>query len=383
MFDERFLVNNLIKDYYRKAAAPAPDKIEQREFGIGNWETKIAFRHVAFKAPAELKEYLALNGPPFISYSPAYYRFPAGRPMEMKGSMGAELIFDIDSSDLALACQMTHGKSWVCPTCFDAVKREAFKLIEDFLIPDFGFSKSEIAVNFSGNRGYHIHVSGDAALSLSPEARREVSNYITGAGITPEELFPTLGQRGHILMGPNPDDRGWKGKIAKNFIKAIEGGTDSLLAIGMDKVNANRIVKNKAFMIEGIKRGNWDMIDIKHKAEFWKYIIANQTVVQSDRIDKNVTNDPGHLIRLPNSINGNSGLVVRKLAKVDYLNKFDPMKDAIAFKGKEVKIKADTKQSVIMGGETFGPYRNAEATVPLYVGVYLYLKGAAHITEVV
>ncbi len=382
MLNEHDFITSLIKDYYRVVPAPAPDKIEQREFGCGNWETKIAFRHLSFKTPKELKDYLALNGPPFISYSPAYYRFPAGRPMDAKGSLGAEIIFDIDSSDLSLPCQMTHGKSWVCPECFDGVKAELIKLVEDFLVPDFGFSKSEIAVNFSGNRGYHAHVRNEAAMQLGPDARKEITAYISGTGVTPEYLFPTIGQRGQRLIGPRPTDKGWKGKIARNFIKALDGGESALLALGIDKTTVAKLVKNRPMVIMGIQQGNWDMVYIKNKADFWKYVIQNQTVAQSDRIDHNVTNDPGHLIRLPDSINGNSGLVVRKLASFNDLGKFDPMKDAIAFGKGELKIKADSKYPIVMNGKPFGPYKGVEVAVPTYAGVYLYLKGAAKIIEV-
>ena len=48
----------------------------------------------------------------------------------------------------------------------------------------------------------------------------------------------------------------------------------------------------------GIRNGNWDMVYIKNKADFWKSVIEKQAVAQSDRIDKNVTNDTGHMIRL-------------------------------------------------------------------------------------
>jgi len=100
------------------------------------------------------------------------------------------------------------------------------------------------------------------------------------------------------------------------------------------------------------------------------------------RIDENVTKDPSHLMRLPNTIHGGSGLVARKLASLAAVGKFDPMRDAIAFKGRELKVKADSKYGITMNGEAYGPFKDETVTLPVYVATYLYLKGVADIVSV-
>src|SRR5277367_3797472 len=84
-------VNKLISDYYKDAKDIATDRMTEREFGVGNYDVKIAHRHMSFKNENELRFYLSNNSIPYVSCSAAYYRFPTGRPMENKGFLGAEL----------------------------------------------------------------------------------------------------------------------------------------------------------------------------------------------------------------------------------------------------------------------------------------------------
>ncbi len=382
MLDEQGIsfVKKLISDYYRSSYRIGPDRMEQREFGAGNFERKIAFRHLSFPNSEELRRYLVRESPPYVSYSSSYYRFPAGRPMEAKGWLGAELVFDLDATDINLPCQKTHGRGWVCRNCLDSVKAETIKLVDEFLIPDFGFSSGEISINFSGNRGYHVHVSDKATYSLNSAERKEITDYIAGIGVEMQEFFPTLGMRGKSLTGPKPSDKGWAGKMARHFLAIMDKGTDAMMELGIDRQTANMIYKKRALIQLGINSGNWDMAYIKNKADFWKRILENLTIKQSDRIDRNVTNDTSHLIRLPNTIHGETGLIAKVVGRVSDLERFDPMKDAIAFRRGEMKISANTNFEIYMNGLRFGPY-GGNIKVPIYVGIYLYLKGYAKLLE--
>lgn len=376
---EAAFVSKLIREYYKSADSIAPDKINAREFGAGTFERKIAYRHMLFPNESEFKKFLVEKAPPYLSYSGAYYKRPDGRPMENKGWLGAELVFDLDVTDMNLTCQWEHGRSWVCPICLDSVKGETVKLIEDFLIPDFGFSPNELEINFSGNRGYHVHIKKESILKLDGNGRKQISDYISGNGVEIERLFPTIGQRGVKLIGPKPTDKGWKGKVARNLIANLEKGTDNLLAMGIDKTTAKNLYNKRALIEMGINNGNWDMVYIKNKAEFWKKILTNQAIAQSDRIDKNVTRDPTHLIRLPGSIHGETGLTAKKVASLSDLSKFEPMKEAIAFKKDEITITATSKEKLVIDGQTFGPFKAEKVTLPVYAGIYLALKGLASI----
>ena len=96
--------------------------------------------------------------------------------MPRKNWLGADLVFDLDAE--GHSC----GK-FTCQECLDKVKADAMKLIDEFLLPDFGFSKGEISVNFSGSRGYHVHVRSGSVMKLDREARREIADYVSGTGL--------------------------------------------------------------------------------------------------------------------------------------------------------------------------------------------------------
>ena len=371
------LITGLIREYYASAAI-APYKTESREFGVGTFERKIMYRHLSFQNPSVLMSYLAEKGPPYVSYSSAYYSRPSSRPMETKGLIGSELVFDLDATDMRLPCQSIHGRSWVCSVCLDAVKAETIKLAEDFLIRDFGFLEKELEINFSGNRGYHIHIKKESVLKLGAAERKQISDYIAGNGLDIELLFPTMGQRGVRLIGPKPSDKGWKGRLARGTLSLLEKSPEELVSLGIERKEAANLHSKRALIAMGIKNGNWDMVYIKNKAAFWKLTLSKQAISQSDRIDGNVTNDPSHLIRLPDSIHGETGLSAKRINSLAELANYEPLDEAIAFSKGEVTVIAESRDEFTMKGSTFGPYHSERVELPSYAGVYLVLKGRAH-----
>ena len=375
------LVTELIKGYYKFHRGLSPDKVEQREFAFGSFESKIAFRHMAFKRPADLDKYLVDNGPPFVDYSAAYYRLPDARPMEKKEWLGSELRFDIDAGDIVkLPCRLDHGKEWVCDRCLDSAKDEVIKLVENFLIPDFGFSEKELEVNFSGNRGYHVRVRNQSVLSLGKPAREEISNYIFGQGLDYDSFFYTVrvDARHERQMGPRPDDGGWRGKVANAFLGAARSKED-LTSLGIEKSVATKIFNEIATVRKQIEAGNWDFYSIPNRKSVFENLLNRQVINQGNRIDRGVTNEPSHLMRLPNTIHGGTGLVARKLPSMAALDAFEPLRDAIAFDRGEVKVRVGSNYALLLNNQTFGPYKDETLTLPTYAATYLYLKGLADV----
>ncbi|HIH50120.1 MAG: DNA primase catalytic subunit PriS [Candidatus Micrarchaeaceae archaeon] len=374
--DSRFF-KRLLASFYSGIGNVAPRGISKREFGFGDFERKIRYRHYSFRDEAQLRNYLAKEAPPFVSYSMAEYERPDGKPMESKGWLGADLVFDIDASDLKLKCRNEHPSSWVCSKCLEGAKAETTKLIEEFLIPDFGFAEKGISVNFSGNRGYHIHVEDVGAFKLGGDARKQISDYITGNNIMLTSFFPTIGRRGVRLEGPRPSDSGWGGKLANGVIKAVNSGTSSLMDLGIEKKDAQMLTRKSAEVVLGISTGNWDKINIPKKGEFWANVLKNIAIKQSDAIDRNVSTDIYHLIRLPGTIHGDTGLVAKKVRSFKALADFDPMSEAIAFGAEQIAIRTTKVPAFTMAGTAFGPYENAEIKLPAYAASYLVLKGFA------
>jgi len=163
-----------IRNYYEKNNTEYPYLIEQREWGFG-FDKKIDFRHKKFDNHEMLKRYLINNAPLYVSYSIAKYVAPEGKPMENKILKGSDLIFDIDIHNCP-----NHPEKFVCDDCLNSAKEEVIKLNENFLEPDFGISKKEISINFSGNRGYHVHIDSDLYKDLDKGARVELIDYLKG-----------------------------------------------------------------------------------------------------------------------------------------------------------------------------------------------------------
>ncbi len=371
------LFKSLLSEHYSKSEDYVPAAVEKREFGFGDFEKKIAFRHVAFKNGGELKRYLIDNSPPFVSCSSAEYQRPDGRPMEAKGWLGSELIFDLDATDLHLKCQEQHGRSWVCQNCLDSVKEETVRLVEDFLIADFGFLEKDIRINFSGNRGYHVHLTDSDAFTLDSKARRQISEYITGTGLEAQKFFEIRTVK-KTLFGPQPDSNGWGGKFAKGMITALNSERE-LVELGIDVKTAKQLVDKKEEVKLGISLGVWDKVKIPKKAEFWTGVVRRMAIQQSDSIDRNVTNDTGHLLRLPNTIHGDTGLSGRSLGGVKQLQSFDPMKDAVVLRGRPLKVHVEKAPQFSIGGETFGPFEDKGVELPLPAALYLLLKKSARL----
>ncbi len=375
------LMRNLIRNYYRRAHQIHIDRVPQREFGIGTFDRKVEQRHMSFKSVAELEGYLTSNAPPYISHSTAYYEFPEGRPMDKKVWKGAELVFDLDATDMNLQCAIEHGRSWICTNCLESVKQETLRLIEEFLMPDFGVSGKEIRINFSGNRGYHVRISREDFVELDSDARKEISAYISGNDIDFSALFPTKNMAGVALIGPRFSDGGCGGRIARGFISTLNKGTEALVGLGMSPAIAKKLYDKRALIEMGIRNANWDMVYIKKKADFWKGIIASEAIRQGDKIDKNVTTDTSHLIRLVGSIHGETGLAAKQVPSVSALSAYDPMKECIAFAEGEIKIQVKRAPQLVIGDEVFGPFEEFYGTLPTYAAAYLYLKGKGDILE--
>ena len=72
-------------------------------------------RHRGFKDPTALLGAIRDLVPAHVYFSTAYYKDPTA-PMEAKGWMGADLVFDIDADHLDTPCKATHD-SWKCKGC--------------------------------------------------------------------------------------------------------------------------------------------------------------------------------------------------------------------------------------------------------------------------
>jgi len=360
--EEKFL-RKKFSDYYSSSAV-AVRGLEKREFGFGGWEKKIEFRHLSFRNETELRARLVAEAPLYISHSVAYYEFPDERPMPRKNWEGSDLIFDLDAE--GHSC----GK-FTCQECLDRVKADAIKLIEEFLLPDFGFSKSELAVNFSGSRGYHVHVVSDAIYDIDREARREIADYVSGTGLSFERLFWNEGKK---FYGPAPTQGGFGGKFARAFVaKLSDDSFATSIARKLKKPEEREKLKG------AIERGNWDNIGIANRERKLSEKFEEMKLTMAGRIDANVTADTSKLIRMPDSIHGGSGFAAKRLSSPDAISTFEPMRSAPVFGSAPLRVKAtETVPALNIRDFSFGPFGAGEVReLPEACAIYLLCKKAA------
>ncbi len=354
-------ISEKFREYYSKNLS-APNAINEREFGFG-WEGKIDYRHKSFSSFQEFKAFVLETVPLYMSYSIAYYDFPDRRPVEKKGYKGAELVFDIDVNE-----EHEGHNPILCPVCLAKAKNMALRLIEEFLIKDFGFSRREINVNFSGSKGYHIHVENEKIRELSKEQRALMSDYISGKG-----AGDFLLQHGKSFSGPTATSKGWKKRIFNEVLKFFSSANLSdFRKYKIQKKIAEYIIENRQKIMENLKRGEWDVFK---GAKFWGAYLPLVIKKIAVDIDKPVTFDLSRLIRVPNSLHGGSSLVARITANLD---EFDPLVDAVGFSsGNFIKVHALKNISLSLLNRTFELKKGEEKSIPEAAAMVLLCKNVA------
>ncbi len=359
--ETRRAVTRIFAEYYERTEFNIPG-IEKREFGFGNVK-KIDARHLAFSTNAEFRRYLATNTPLFVSHSTSYYEFPGATPMDKKQRIGADLVFDLDLH--------ADGK-YAVYTLLDRVKADLVRLVRDFILGDFGVPKSEMVVVFSGNRGYHVHVRDPRYLPLGSDERHELVDYVLGQGLNYMDFFPPDANT-KKLLGPRPDEGGYRGRLARATVDLLKNDPTKLSRIFKDE-------KKRDFFIEGIREGNWSRTSLNLKDLQGRLApLAASLPVSSVDTDAGVTQDLSKLIRVPNSIHGDTGFIAKILA-VDAVEKFDPLMDAMIDMKNSLKVRfTEDVPELRIGGENRSFKKDELKELPRSVGLFYVCKGSAEI----
>jgi DNA primase small subunit len=402
-------VQKKFAEHYGKAISfiHPPSSIEKREFGFLLFKGNIMLRHKSFNNVDALKAFLKKIVPSHVYYSSAYYENPEAE-MREKGWLGADLFFDIDADHIPTPCEKLHDtwacvhcgvvgkgvapdtcsacgnrefdqKTWSCEVCLEATKAETLKLL-DMLIEDFGFDKGDIAVYFSGHRGYHVQVESGEVQELDGMARKEIVDYVTGIGL--ETRFHGLAQKEtRILEGPNLDNKGWRGRIARgtyNFL--LNASKQNLKQIGIEKKAIDALIQNKDKLLESWGEvGPWSMIrNVGLKS--WEKIAVHAVDNQSAKVDTVVTPDIHRLIRLAGSLHGKTGLKKMEVP-LESLEGFDPFISAIAFKEGTVRVFVSEAPEFRIENETYGPYKEERVDLPTAAALLLLCKGLAEVVD--
>ncbi len=404
----RNFIYNCFSSFYRDPSTviPPPVSLSQRELGFLLLKERIMRRHKVFVRIKDLKLFLGKNVPSDVYRSCAYYETPDAE-MDKKGWLGADLVFDIDADHIPTSCSKIHDewtcansacefsgkgitpetcpscggqkfeiKTWPCELCLECAKNETVKLI-DMLEQDFGFSGKEMCVFFSGHRGYHVHVEGEAVKTLDTMARKEIVDYITGLGLIVSNLDKKVkkGKESKFFLG----DFGWNKRIKQGMGSFIMAATNTdLQNIGLSRNTSDLIIDNKERILsQCITAGYWDSIK-GIGVKTWKKIAEYVKDLESSKIDTVVTTDTHRLIRMNGTLHGKTGLKKTEFP-LGSIDDFDPFEGAVAFKEGAVKVFVSDAPEFRLEGKVFGPYKRKTVELPTAAAVLLVCKGRAEV----
>ena len=383
-------LKNRFQEYYKKNTLELPDRFGRREFAFVLFGGKGMIRHVSFDKKKKLLSFLGERAPQHVYYSSAYYQIPDAPTMQEKNWMGTELIFDLDSDHLPNAETMSYSEQ------LSAVKKEFKKLVEEFLLDDFGFDEKHLELYFSGGRGYHCHVKDPAIFDLDSNERRELVDYITGRDLQDSIIFheQVTGRKryggryypsGKSLKMPTPDEKGWKGRISRGIIDIVDEIKKSkdpekkLKEYGVKEKDAEKLaIELSEERIKRIREGMLDQSKTIRKFFLNSALRKTAVTLSAGETDEPVTCDVKRLIRLPFSLHGKTGLKVVKIG-IDELETFDPLRDAVAFNDDPVTVHLNTSCTIKMNQQNFN-LEKGEHKVPLYLAVFLIGGRKASIT---
>jgi DNA primase small subunit len=390
--EEEFLKKHF-KEYYLKHVINSVPEIERREFGYGVYKRKIANRNIAFSGEREMNQFLREFTPLFFSYSNAYYSFPEKTPMQSKGLLKADIIYEFDADEISSSCkkvdeewlcekkfgeenfikELEHKgetKQWFSKESLQETKQHVFRLI-DMLEKEFAFSAEGIKINFSGKAGYHVHVRNEELQELNKRARIELVDYIVGKGIYYDNLgFETKNQ----LIIPR-SNKGWNKRLKKGLKEFFKKDSKEISKItGFATTKINSMIRNND--VQKMFDSNFlPSISPRKNKEFWKKVLDFVTETYSVPIDRQTSIDLHKIIRVPNTLHGDTGLIAKEIS-LDELKDFSPEKETVVFNSSLIKVFVPLAPKFSLGEKEFGPFEEEEVEVPLYCAIFLLGKGA-------
>jgi DNA primase small subunit len=399
------------QEYYKQniQSIKPPNAMTEREFGFLLFRERVMVRHKAFQDFKLFANSLLSLAPSDVYYSTAYYLHP-DLEMERKDWRGSDIVFDVDADHIDTPCKETHDmwvcsncketrrgrkparcpkcgsekldeKPWLCSRCLIAAKEEVLKLLE-FLSEDFGISSDEMHLFFSGHRGYHLHVVSDSLKTLDDIQRKEIVDYVMALGLDPAEqgLYQDLLENRHpIVVGPDLTDPGWRGRLARGVYQILtEWNQEQLVELGFTRGAATQVLRDReTIMREWSRKMLWSSFQDRWRIneKVWRNMVerAMGLVAMPARIDTVVTTDIHRLIRMPETLNGKTGL---RAATVDMqrLEEFDPFYEAVAFEGTQ-KVQVTDAPGFRLRGIDYGPFTDEKTELPLAVAILLIAKG--------
>ncbi len=387
-------VKSKFREYYLKNRIILPPRFSNREYGFTQFGKEGMIRHIKFSSENEIMSFMIKNIPSHSYYSAAYYKKPDAQRMDEKEWLGADLIFDLDA-DHIVSGETTYENMLMI------VKKETKKLIENFLLSDFGFDEKDLEIVFSGGRGYHIHVRNERIYSLKSDERRELVSYITASNMDFMDLINKIPEgdsklKENYLLFPE-NYGGWYSKFSRSFNDAIKNLVD-LYDSGkiqeIEKLLSDSGIKNKKRFLENLflkkvgsekriadlildqsNRKRLNYLDEKTREDLIKFVTNFSSINLKGETDEPVTTDIHRLIRLPGSLHGKTGFVVKPVDLKNF-DEFDPLNDAIysGFTNNFVRVIIKKPLTLKALGKVYN-YNEGEDEMPEFLAIFSLLRG--------
>ena len=376
-------------DFYRNTTIEPPPAASEREWGYipftgGDGTTMVRHQSLLDVAggPAELGAFLARESPQHVYFSAATYRDPGTRSMDDKGWQGADLVFDLDADHIPGVDPATASYREMLTACRDELEN-LLALLEE----DFGFDR--LSVVFSGGRGYHVHVRDEGVRALDSPARREIVDYVRGIDLNEDGLIAKRpNERGTTLQKRLRKEGGWGRRVHDRLVAYTDqlrslSESEALTRLqeleGVGEKTARTIYGVVTRNPDGIREGN---VELGPGAGTLVRALAERVVREETApVDEPVTTDIRRLIRLPGSLHGGTGFVVRRLDPAE-IGEFEPWHDAVAeqFREERTMIEVTDPGPVPFDSPTGDDsFRLSEGpqSVREFVGVFLLARGRA------
>ncbi|MFB6195244.1 MAG: DNA primase small subunit PriS [Haloplanus sp.] len=366
-------------DYYRSADPTLPPAAASREWGHIPWTSGDAttmVRHQSIYDLGDVSDFLQREAPRHVYFSAARYDDPGAASMDEKGWQGADLVFDLDADHLPSVDPETATYAEMLAACKDALER-----LLDLLEADFGFE--DVTVVFSGGRGYHVHVRDDGVTDLDSAARREIVDYVRAVDLDVEGLVRTRDVGGATRRELRTRG-GWGRRTHRRLrsfveeLRSLDADAARERLTAFDGIGEGRASTLLDAFVDGdaVEHGNVEAGGAG--ARILVEALARETVdAETAPIDEPVTTDTHRLIRLPGSLHGGSGLVVRRIDRDD-VDAFDPLVDAVPerFTRRSIRVDVTDPGTVELDGDSF-TLDAGEESVPECVGVFLMTRDRA------
>lgn len=337
--------------------------IDSREFGAG-FEKKIDFRHKSFPTLADFHSFLVREAPFYVSSSTAHYRFPSAQPMQKKIFLGADLVFDLDRTYETEPHPGNAHSPIACEYCLARACEDGARFLEEFLCGDFGFKRDEVATNFSGSKGFHFHLRSQEVQQLSADARRQLCEYAAAYEVDAHKILregTVPGKRSILLHGPSQESGGWQKKVLERVVKIVRTADEPMLsALGLRGKKQALLLLQREEIAQKLLAGNWGVSE--GFEEFWRPCVAQAISSLRVETDAPVSFDLSRLIRVPNTLHGDTGLVA---IAVDRLETFRPLEHAVAFPAGSTSIIPSVSGAFVLGGRSHELTDGVKAELPL------------------